>query len=207
MTELEREWSIGQAFLKDVEKHEMTILHDNGVYRHLRFAQPETSHYSFEIVTYPGTLVVTGDMGAYTFQRLHDMFNFFRGDYINPQYWGEKLVAHSRDDYRKYAPSDLEAYVKDHFENRKDEYSPEEQVRLWEELEGILGAENEYEAHEALRNFEDEETGYRFEDSWEANLWHYALRYLWILHAIRYSVDVYHMKEEATRLALIAADS
>jgi len=168
----------------------------------LRYANVDSFHYAFDIVTYPGTLVVTGDMGSYTFQRLIDMFHFFNQEHINTQYWGEKLVAHSNNDFKRYSPSDLEEYVKDHFECRKEEYSEEERIALWAEIESVLGAENEYEAHDALSNFEDDNTGYTFEDSWEADLWHYSYRFIWICYAIQYGVSTYYKEKEKIDSAL-----
>lgn len=49
-----------ERFLKDVAKHKMEILHDAGVYRHMRFMRPGTICEHFEIVTYPGHLVYSG---------------------------------------------------------------------------------------------------------------------------------------------------
>lgn len=59
-------------------------------------------------MTFPGYLSYVGDMGAFTFQRLPDMFRFFRsptGDvrHINSGYWSEKLVAADRScDYHEF---------------------------------------------------------------------------------------------------------
>ena len=90
-----------ESFLNDVSKHEMKVLLDNGIYRHLRFKQQGSSNMWFDVVTWPGFLAYTGDMGAFVFARLEDMFEFFRGRpvddkdklYINLGYWGEKLEA------------------------------------------------------------------------------------------------------------------
>lgn len=78
-----------QYFERDVAEHQMQVLRDDRLYRHLLFKKPGTGCYHFNIVTYPGTLVYTGDMGSFVFQRLEDMFEFFRsdadrGDGINP---------------------------------------------------------------------------------------------------------------------------
>lgn len=74
-------------------EHEMAVLHDDGLYRHLRFSRPETGVYSFDIVTWPGYLSLTGDLtSGLTFCRIEDMLEFFAGDRINPGYWSEKLV-------------------------------------------------------------------------------------------------------------------
>ena len=87
-------------FLKDVAAHEMEILRDDGVYRHIRFKKPGTWCMHFDLVTWPGYLAYSGDMGCYVFSRLNDMFEFFRTDReylqrdgrqlcINLCYWSE----------------------------------------------------------------------------------------------------------------------
>lgn len=91
-----------QRFLRDVESHEMIVLRDDGVNRHIRFKRPGTGCYHFDLITWPGYLCYTGDMGTFVFCRTTDMFEFFRTDRkysgrgelaINLDYWGEKLVA------------------------------------------------------------------------------------------------------------------
>jgi len=93
------------SFLKDVATHEMQLLRDDGVYRHLRFKRPGTVCMYFDLITWPGFLCYTGDMGTFVFTRLRDMFEFFRTDreyaqrrgdrqlFVNHGYWSEKLVA------------------------------------------------------------------------------------------------------------------
>ncbi|MBN7389249.1 hypothetical protein I3U52_24390 [Mycobacteroides abscessus subsp. abscessus] len=73
--------------------HKMTVLRDDDLYRHVRFAEPGTSIWHFDLVTWPGHLVISGDIGGYHFARLPDMFEFFRKPvgYINAHYWAEKL--------------------------------------------------------------------------------------------------------------------
>jgi hypothetical protein len=94
-----------ERFLADVAGHEMIVLRDDGaVGRHIRFKEPGTINQYFDLITWPGHLCYTGDMGTYVFQRAHDMFEFFRQDRdynaqraralsINLGYWTEKLVA------------------------------------------------------------------------------------------------------------------
>ena len=69
-----------QSFLKDVAEHQMTVLRDDGVNRHVQFRRPGTICMGFELITWPGYLCYTGDMGTYVFRRLEDMFEFFRTD-------------------------------------------------------------------------------------------------------------------------------
>jgi hypothetical protein len=88
---------ITERFLRDVARHEMTIVRDDGLYRHVRFRNPSSIEMHFDLVTWPGYLAYTGDMGAYVFQRTRDMFDFFRrADHsyqIDLHYWAEKCEA------------------------------------------------------------------------------------------------------------------
>lgn len=123
-----------EQFLRDVGEHELTVLRDDGVERHLRFRKPGTSCYGFDLITWPGHLLITGDCGSFLFRRLEDMFEFFRCDLkrdpeglgINPQYWSEKLLATDCNGRRggaatEFSKEKFEASVKrwfdDHFEN------------------------------------------------------------------------------------------
>lgn len=84
-----------ESFLKDVGKHEIQVVRDDGHNRHIRFKEPGSSNMYFDLITWAGYLCFTGDMGTYVFSRLDDMFEFFRTDKgrINRQYWSEKLQA------------------------------------------------------------------------------------------------------------------
>lgn len=87
-----------ERFERDIAEHQMRIIREDGVYRHIRFGQPGTRCMSFELITWPGNLCYTGDMGTYVFERTTDMFEFFRrGDHnrysIDMRYWAEKVTA------------------------------------------------------------------------------------------------------------------
>lgn len=168
-----------EVFLKDVATHEMKILLDNGVYRHLRFEGPRNNISWFEIITWPGTLAYHGDMGTFVFSRLTDMFEFFRTDFadgtlrINRSYWGEKLQAVDRDgrkgSHRRFSEDKLKAHVEEivaeWVKDSPEEYdSDEEDIALHrKEFEEALREaieeqvysylDSEYEAHAALRDF------------------------------------------------------
>ncbi|MFC9973613.1 hypothetical protein ACFVH6_22230 [Spirillospora sp. NPDC127200] len=100
-------------FLPDVANHEMTVLRDDGLYRHLHFRGTGFGTYWFDLVTWPGCLAINGDMGGYQFRRVPDMFEFFRGPRINPDYWAEK-TPQGRDSVREYSPEQFEERVKEH---------------------------------------------------------------------------------------------
>ncbi|WP_435336104.1 hypothetical protein [Klebsiella pneumoniae] len=88
-------FEIDSRFLIDTAFHRLEIIRDDGLYRHLRMQQPGTSCYYYDVITWPGYLTVTGDMGTWTFSRIADMFDFFGAweGGINTHYWAEKLEA------------------------------------------------------------------------------------------------------------------
>src|SRR5690606_16251608 len=75
-------------FVRDAAGLEFTVLHDEGLWRHLRYRAPRPGLYWFDIITSPGLLTFNGDTGTFVFSRLPDMLEFFTGQYINPGYWG-----------------------------------------------------------------------------------------------------------------------
>jgi hypothetical protein len=101
--------------------HQMTVLHEDGLYRHLRFEGTADSpfgrypSYPFELITWPYNLVVKAgwtfhfDIGA-----TEDMFVLFRRTaltgQINPGYWAEKVRA-GRDEIEGYDPDLLKAEI------------------------------------------------------------------------------------------------
>lgn len=124
-----------ERFLRDVEDHEMTVIRDDGFHRHIRFKQPNTICYYFDLITWPGHLCISGDCGTYVFSRVEDMFTFFRKDHkpkegtlaINPRYWGEKLLSIGTNaGYKEYDEEALRAQVKDYFDQHFQEEIEEE---------------------------------------------------------------------------------
>jgi hypothetical protein len=86
-----------ERFPRDTANHVMTVLHDDGLYRHLRFAAPGYGAYWFDLITLPNSLVFRGDGESFVFTILgtDDLFTLFRRTAhkgsINPGYWSEKL--------------------------------------------------------------------------------------------------------------------
>lgn len=79
------------SFQSDTKLHEMTCIKSDGLHRHYHFSNPKYSNYWFDIVTVPGYLFMTGDMGTWAFSRINDMIQFFNHDRIDYGYWAEKL--------------------------------------------------------------------------------------------------------------------
>lgn len=218
-TKLDAEAEALQSFRRDTADHQLVVVKDDGLHRHLRFRKPGTGCYGFDIVTWPGYLAITGDMGASMFSRLPDMLEFFRDDrkcadsdslYINSGYWAEKCVANDGDK-KEFKAELFETLVKDHFEefvadHREDPEEgdaptdPEWASDLWSDLQSkvlMLDDDSVRAAIEAMTSYEpDSDTGYArfaFSDAWEyANsLEHYTFHFLWRLYAIAHAVKAY----------------
>lgn len=213
MTTITREPTQGR-FLADTADHEMTVLHDDGLYRHIRFKKPGTGMYRYDLITWPGHLTIAGDMGTWTFARTEDMLEFFRGNpdhpRINLDYWAEKLQAGAGSDgidhiayewsegaYRKQ----VEQYVADYVEGwaLTDWDATGLRERVQEELLNksswdYPGAHSE-SAREALRDFEhklrDADRTFRFEDTYEWNLREPTYQFTWCCWAIVYGIQIY----------------
>jgi len=209
------------VFLKDVSNHEMEVLKDDGIYRHLRFASKGEHSWNqhFNIVTWPGYLAYSGDMGCFVFSRLKDMFEFFRTRpsndpaklFINTDYWAEKLEAVDRCGGRTCGAME---FSEDRFKKRVNEYVDEwikdcdltdtEQEEIRSEIdEQVLccGGDGEEEAHRALRDFSHEIEGQtlEFTDAWEWDLKEYTPRFVWCCYAIAWAIKQYDEAKAATQ--------
>lgn len=183
-----------ESFLSEVTEHEMTVLHDDGLYRHLRFAAPGTGMWSFNIISWPGHLATSGDIAdGFMFSRSPDMFDFFEhgqaDGWINASYWAEKMPHHIK---RQSFSSDLfNETITEDWEDRKGEYTDAEQAVIWERIESELIGQMEYveEAHEGLSDFN--ESGFTYSDTWEWNFNDYDYHFLLTLHAILWGIKKY----------------
>lgn len=186
-------------FKADTPEHKMAVLHDDSLYRHLRFRSPENSFYWFDLITWPGRLAFCGDGEAFVFARTTDMFEFFRastGYGINPVYWSEKLVS---------ARGAAESYSVEKFTARVAEALGEAEHRFpgvsaaWaERVEHDYNTMYEGTAREALDDFEfkpddflDAEKPFRFVDTWEWSFKDWDWWFLWACHAIVWGIAQY----------------
>lgn len=200
------------SFLKDVAKHELIVLREDGVNRHLRFKQPGTTSYYFDLITWPGCLCLTGDMGTYVFTRLEDMIEFFRTDRehgtgqglkINRSYWAEKLIAVNSNCGRdgsafEFSPEKFQRRVKEQLVSwwRDEGLTREQRCELREEVEHqVLNRcdDGEVRARDALDEFECEIDGstFRFRDAWEWGLTDYTYHFTWCCYALAWGVLLY----------------
>jgi hypothetical protein len=189
-----------EQLLVDVTNHKLTVRLDSGVYRHLVFRQPSNSwNMWFEIITWPGSLTIHGDMGTWSFSRVNDMFTFFRSGQlrINASYWCEKISSESRfggpsekfnaDTFKVNVLSSLDGYG----------LSDQQKADIVEALEEeVFGEEDESAARRALSDFKHED--FTFSDSWEIGGKGYAYHYLWCLHAIVWGIQQYDARADAS---------
>jgi hypothetical protein len=192
-----------ESFPKDVEKHQMTVLLDQGVHRHIRFEKPGSSNMWFALTTWPEYLTISGDMGTWSFSHVEDMFDFFRSRpgqfYINPQYWEEKLQV-GRYDGRSHARVfDPDKFKSEIFEQLSRHYDLEgddlERVKL--ELEDEVFCDDQSETIRAAKEFYlDLDSGERFElDSYELPDGEvYSYHFLWCLYAIVWGIQQWDEK-------------
>ena len=189
-------------FPEDVSNHSMEVNLDSGISRHLVFSNDKSFNMYFGLVTWDDHLCYYGDMGTFVFQRVTDMFCFFRSKEgrINPSYWAEKLQASDRvDGYREYSKALFEEAVKSEFEEWEFD-SAEQRSEVWEDLESqvLSMAEFEVEAHHAATDYESE-YGHKFSDFWEHDLNQFTYRYLWACYAIAWGISEYDkFKSEPT---------
>lgn len=185
-----------EVFALNVAEHQMTVLHEDGLYRHIRFARPGTGMYRFDLVTWPGYLAIAGDMDSYTFTRVTDMFEFFRAasgwnhSRINPGYWAEK-VTDGRERAHRYSEDRFAQLVKETFvdvvRNGRAPAGLGKAVR--EEILDAYDIGWESGAREALEAFEFK--GFRFRDIWDWDFSDWDWHYLYACHAIQWGIEQY----------------
>lgn len=190
-------------FKEDTANHELTIMEDTGTVRHMRFCEKRSPFYAINIATLPGYLVVTGDMGSYTFCRAADMFGFFRGQKINPAYWGEKLEAEPRgSEYgKKWSKAAFQnavsAYLKNNLDDPEDldEEAQRAQIALVRKIKReVADVEFKEEADEWVRDFAHGE--FLFDVFYEYDCTEFTDKYLWICHAIVEVIKRYDVLNE-----------
>lgn len=156
-------------------EHAMTIILDQGLYRHLRFRKTSTTEYWFDIITYPGSLVFTGDMGTMVFSRNDDMLEFFHGDYVNVGYWLEKEQTRGSENFKEHDADAFKAWAMQDFWERSRDMPAAAATAWWQSLVDNLLGRNAYwstEYREAveqgLTEINDQHPMY--EDIWD-NSW------------------------------------
>jgi hypothetical protein len=191
--------------------HEMTVLHDDGLYRHLRFEGTAESSlgrypsYPFELITWPYNLVVkAGWTFHFDIDATPDMFDLFRktalSGRINPGYWSEKVRA-GRDEIEGFDPNLFEQQVKQHVvEAIRNGDAPRgigaevtRDIFEWGDISHEAGARKE------LEDFRFE--GWTFGETWEWKFCDFTPGFLHSCYAIRHGIDLWDAARKTAEVA------
>jgi hypothetical protein len=188
-------------FCSDIKEHRVTVLRDDGLYRHLR-CSTGSYVYQFDVITWPGYLCYSGDMGCFVFTRLKDMFEFFRGRraaLIDRGYLAEKCVAVDKSDgVREYSEQLFRDAVRSRFEGYAEDLDDVDKDDMWSEIEAeVLPRASDglqmavqaaldfcYRAHDGGQHIV-------FTDFWEHRLEDYTTRFWWCCYAIPWAIEHY----------------
>lgn len=122
------------SFKKSTARHQLTIVHDDGVHRHLHMGELGTRNWSWDVITWPGHLATSGDVAdGYVFAHQHDMLDLFdtasrhpvvdsfdengrhslieRPPWFDMDFWAEKVCGPAR--IRQWSPELFDAYVRE----------------------------------------------------------------------------------------------
>lgn len=207
---------IAVRFARETAEHQMLILHDDGLYRHVRFRHPKRSAYWFELITTPGTLIFRGDGESYVFNREPDMFEWFRTSAWkgrpNLGYWAEKMTS-SRDTIKRYDQDLLAAEVCRTVDECYD-YKPMPdglreavQENVLDELVGHEDTDRQtvdsfaFYINEKDRFDPFADPDFRFHDVWEWRTQDYDWWFEWACQAIVWGINQYNAAKARKRLS------
>lgn len=132
-----------KGFTEQTTEHELHVIHDDGLYKHLRVQAPGTRMWSWDITTWPGHLATSGDIAdGFMFSRETDMIRFFahggrgRDDYfcdgapsIDVRYWAQKLCGGRSRDVKVYDPDTFLRQVREHLEEHEELGTDQDRLR------------------------------------------------------------------------------
>lgn len=188
-----------KTFREESAKHVMTVLHEDGLYRHIRMAEPGTRMWSWDIVTWPNHLATSGDIAdGFTFSRELDMIGFFNlgggkeayysdgAPGIDFRYWAEKLQGDQRDTAREYKHELFVQRVTESLTEdlERGDLTQEQADELITEAREV--EENSHAAFEWLQDHDE-----HFPDSWEWGLRDYTLSFQLACYAVNAAVQAY----------------
>lgn len=184
-------------FSEAVKNHIATVVLDSGLHRHIQCKQPGTFNRHFDVVTWPGHLAISGDMGAFVFTRLKDMFEFFRNPdgRVNYGYWAEKIVATEKDGgHKKFSEDAFRQYIDERLTewlDGRDIGDREEELRESVRDEVLSRVDDGmHRAVEAAMNFKFEKE-YPFAEAWDCSFTEESYYFAWACHAIVWAINQY----------------
>lgn len=185
---------VQSSFDKRIVNHTIVVKHCDGLYRHWQCNAPGTGIDGFDVITWPGYLCYTGDMGTYVFSRTTDMVAFIDKALGDIRYVAEKCVSEDRDGIKQYYRECFQEVIDDECKRLEEELADDEGnsdiESLIDDLDAIRGEDDSGEevAMEALSN-----TG-MFDEL--PNCRYYTYRFLFCMYALRWFCD--KLKETTT---------
>lgn len=198
---------MAKQFARDTTNHRLETLHDDGLYRQIRFSAPGSLDW-FDLITWPYNLIVNGSHGSYHFcaSATRDMFGLIHESRvdgtINFAYWAEKVRAGQ-------VKSWSELKFRTWLIGRAADLEIRHPGILDEVGKQILDSDEhslEYEetARHAVASFHHEGVRLGFPEAWEHDFTDWDHHYLWMCHAAVHGVAVYD-RVKATAKTVVAA--
>lgn len=161
-------------FAINIANHTVKAIKCDGLHRHYLCRNPKSGSYWFEVVTWPGVLCISGDIGDYVFRRTDDMLEFMKSAASSISYAAEKCIAAGREGIKKFSEELLAEVLDEHLSEHPEDSETIDEIR--QEFR-MYGSE-----HDALRAM------------FESDLWGselptletYTHHFLWCLEAIKW---------------------
>jgi hypothetical protein len=190
---------ISERFKRDIATHQIEIRHDDGLYRHIVFKRPDTVCMAFSLTTTPGRLIYAGDMGCFVFERVTDMFDFFRprtkDREPNMDYWHQKLVGIDPGGAKEHSVDRFRDNLKSYDTSELTEAQKQAVADFIDDAVSVFENDGPDAAYRLVWDFElvDEPPHHRdfFTDFGEVSDRVFTLRYEWACHAIQWGVQQY----------------
>ena len=187
-----------EKFLKDVSGHEMQVIRDDGVYRHIRFSSPlKYSPVFFELVTWPGHLCYWSNMGTYMFSGFDDMLELFSS--YNKYHWADYCAAEGLQSRAwEFDDEEFIKEVKGHYQEWVDDHHRRitgvDAQELWREIETSVLSGGGKEMLSAAQRFSyavDYSVEFTFNHLFEGTFERPTWRFEWCCQAIAWGLKQY----------------
>lgn len=200
--------AITERFARETAGHQLTVLHDDGLYRHLKFANPQYGGlYRYDLITWPNGLTIRGDGPNFVFaiHPLADLFDMFRASShhgINPGYWQEKVVAGP---VKAWSEELFRAWLAAQAASAEPEHPGIVDAVNAEILHGDeFSIEQEDDARYALTYFTHGAHQINYPAKWQEDFDDWSWEYLWACHAIVSGIGRYDAQRAAAPAEAVA---
>lgn len=181
------------SFLKDFRNMQIQIALEHGSHLHLKLRRSDTGFYHFDIISWPGHLCYTGDMGSFLFRAATDMIQFFRtanlySDAPPFDYWAQKCEALDRvDGVWQWSPDIFRQSIEETLEDVEAD-EPMRKAVARDVLPHV--DDGERDAKQAAMDFQHNGR-WPFADAWEWRTKEWSPRFMWCCYAIPQAISMF----------------